>query len=114
MPFAVLSAFLARRQASRSATRSPANGDCRFCSKWGRIFTSPRKNRVDAKAVRQVRSLLLIVGYFLPGVRHITAYLAGMSAMKYGKFAAFAYTGALLWSLTFCCWEKCWSGSGTR
>jgi membrane protein DedA with SNARE-associated domain len=43
----------------------------------------------------------LTVGYFVPGDRHFTALVAGASELQYPKFAAFAYTGGLIWSLTF-------------
>lgn len=43
----------------------------------------------------------LLGGYFIPGVRHITGYIAGTAKMRYGNFAAFAYSGAMLWSATF-------------
>lgn len=43
----------------------------------------------------------LIVGYFIPGVRHLTAFTAGMSGLRYRSFGMFAYTGALIWSATF-------------
>lgn len=44
---------------------------------------------------------LLIVGYFIPGVRHISGYIAGMSRMSYRNFAFFAYLGAILWTTLF-------------
>lgn len=44
---------------------------------------------------------LLVVGYFLPGIRHLTAIMAGTSKMEYRQFAPFAYSGALLWSAAF-------------
>jgi membrane protein DedA with SNARE-associated domain len=43
----------------------------------------------------------LIVGYFIPGIRHLTAFTAGMSGLRYRSFGMLAYTGALLWSATF-------------
>ena len=43
----------------------------------------------------------LTIGYFIPGVRHFTAYAAGMSELEPQVFAAFAYSGALLWVSTF-------------
>jgi membrane protein DedA with SNARE-associated domain len=43
----------------------------------------------------------LIIGYFVPGVRHFTAIVAGTSKLEYHGFATFAYTGALLWVSTF-------------
>ena len=44
---------------------------------------------------------LLIIGYFIPGVRHVTAYLAGINKYSYKKFALFAYLGAMTWCFTF-------------
>jgi len=43
----------------------------------------------------------LTFGYFIPGVRHLTAYAAGMSGLEPHNFALFAYTGAVLWVATF-------------
>jgi membrane protein DedA with SNARE-associated domain len=44
---------------------------------------------------------LLLFGYFIPGVRHLTAIVAGSTKLEAPAFALFAYSGALLWSLTF-------------
>ncbi len=44
---------------------------------------------------------LLFIGYFIPGVRHVTAYLSGINGFNVKKFALFAYTGAFTWCLTF-------------
>jgi membrane protein DedA with SNARE-associated domain len=44
---------------------------------------------------------LLVIGYFIPGVRHFSAMVAGSSKLSYPAFAPFAYTGALLWSSSF-------------
>jgi membrane protein DedA with SNARE-associated domain len=43
----------------------------------------------------------LTFGYFVPGVRHFTAYAAGMSALEPRQFALFAYSGAVLWVSAF-------------
>lgn len=43
----------------------------------------------------------LLWGYFLPGIRHLTAVVAGATRLPYVDFAVFAYAGALLWSFTF-------------
>jgi len=42
----------------------------------------------------------LFIGYFIPGVRHLTAIFAGASLMPYRTFALFAYTGGFLWTIT--------------
>jgi membrane protein DedA with SNARE-associated domain len=43
----------------------------------------------------------LFVGYFIPGIRHMTAIFAGISKMPFRLFATFAFTGGFLWTLTF-------------
>jgi membrane protein DedA with SNARE-associated domain len=43
----------------------------------------------------------LTFGYFVPGVRHLTAYVAGASELETPVFALYAYLGGLLWSTTF-------------
>ncbi len=43
----------------------------------------------------------LTFGYFVPGVRHLTAYAAGMSEVEPRQFALFAYSGSVLWVLSF-------------
>lgn len=43
----------------------------------------------------------LVLGYFVPGVRHLTAYVVGTTKLRYPLFALFAYSGAILWSGTF-------------
>lgn len=43
----------------------------------------------------------LLIGYFIPGVRHFTAIVAGTSKLELRSFMAFAYAGALAWVSTF-------------
>jgi len=43
----------------------------------------------------------LTFGYFVPGVRHLTAYVAGASEMNLFSFTVFAYSGAFLWASAF-------------
>jgi membrane protein DedA with SNARE-associated domain len=43
----------------------------------------------------------LFLGYFLPGLRHVSAVVAGTSKMHIGEFAFFAYSGGLAWSIVF-------------
>jgi membrane protein DedA with SNARE-associated domain len=44
---------------------------------------------------------LLPVAYFIPGVRHLAAAVAGTSGLSVPVFAAFAYTGAVAWVSCF-------------
>ncbi len=43
----------------------------------------------------------LFVGYYIAGVRHFTAVVAGTSHLEYRSFAAYAYSGAFVWVCTF-------------
>jgi len=102
MPYTLFSAFLG---ASAGISLSYAIG-----LKWGLpllikvgpyVHISPKKIESTQKLFTRYGSFLLLVGYFLPGVRHISAYLAGIAAMDFRRFAGFAYAGALIWSMTF-------------
>jgi len=71
-------------------------------TRFGRVL------RVNPEKVEQVHLWFervghwgLLWGYFLPGIRHLTALLAGATRLKYADFALFAYAGALVWSFTF-------------
>lgn len=44
---------------------------------------------------------VLLIAYFVPGVRHLAALIVGTSKLPYLAFARFAYTGALVWSGVF-------------
>src|SRR5215831_6891514 len=65
------------------------------------IHMSPdRLARVHSWFERRGRWTLL-VGYFIPGVRHLTGYIAGASELSFSNFALFAYTGAFCWAAVF-------------
>jgi membrane protein DedA with SNARE-associated domain len=44
---------------------------------------------------------LIAFGFFIPGVRHVTAIAAGSTPLEYSVFATYAYPGAALWCATF-------------
>jgi membrane protein DedA with SNARE-associated domain len=43
----------------------------------------------------------LLIGYFIPGVRHFTGLATGSISMPYRTFALFAYSGAIIWVSLF-------------
>ena len=63
-------------------------------------MTPDRLARVHSWFERRGRWTLL-VGYFVPGVRHLTGYIAGASELSFSNFALFAYTGAFCWVAVF-------------
>ena len=70
--------------------------------KYGRYFhfTEERFLKVHNWFERAGRWSLFF-GYYIAGVRHFTAMVAGASALEYPVFAAFAYSGAFTWVLVF-------------
>ncbi|WP_088186469.1 VTT domain-containing protein [Desulfosporosinus sp. FKA] len=44
---------------------------------------------------------LLTAGYFIPGVRHLSGYVAGLSRLSYRDFALYSYLGAFAWTSVF-------------
>ena len=78
------------------------SGGVRLVSRYGKHLhlTGERLNSVNAWFTR-VGKWALTIGYFVPGVRHLTALTAGTSKVRYPVFALFAYSGAVLWSLAF-------------
>jgi len=42
----------------------------------------------------------LAIGYFIAGVRHVTAIVAGMSGLEFSSFAAYAWSGGAVWVLS--------------
>jgi membrane protein DedA with SNARE-associated domain len=73
-----------------------------FVVRYGRYvrLTEARVERIH-RWFQRVGEWLLTIGYFMPGVRHFTALVAGMSELEYGTFARFAYAGAAIWVATF-------------
>jgi membrane protein DedA with SNARE-associated domain len=79
----------------------------------GRVFGNPfikryaSKMHVDSDDIQNAEyfynrygKFALFIGYFIPGVRHLTAVFAGASLMPYRTFAVSAYTGGFLWTIT--------------
>lgn len=44
---------------------------------------------------------MLVAGYYIAGVRHFTAVVAGMSKLEFPTFMTYAWTGGALWVTTF-------------
>jgi membrane protein DedA with SNARE-associated domain len=71
-------------------------------SKLGRIMhvTDEHIEKVH-KFFDRIGRWALFIGYYIPGVRHFTALIAGTSRLEYRWFATFAYAGACVWVTTF-------------
>ncbi len=65
------------------------------------IHLTPAKIELVHQWFRRFGNWLLSIGYFIPGVRHFTALVAGMSGLEFRVFAPFAYVGAAIWVACF-------------
>jgi len=66
------------------------------------------KLHITEKRLQQTKTLfsklgpaVLFICYFIPGVRHLAAFWAGVNAYDWRKFALFAYSGAVVWVAVF-------------
>ncbi|MEH7308767.1 DedA family protein [Neobacillus drentensis] len=66
-----------------------------------KIHITEQKMNSTMKLFRKFGPYLLLFGYFIPGVRHLTAYIGAVNRFPFRKFTVYAYTGALIWSFTF-------------
>ena len=73
-----------------------------FVHKYGRYLhvTEARLARVH-RWFDRIGHWALFVSYYIAGVRHFTAVVAGTSSLEYRSFAAYAYSGGFLWVCTF-------------
>jgi|SRR5579872_1574764 len=70
--------------------------------KYGHWFKLRSENILRANYwFERVGKWALFFGYFIPLVRHLTGYVAGTTRLSYYKFAIFAYSGALIWTISF-------------
>jgi membrane protein DedA with SNARE-associated domain len=66
-----------------------------------KIHITEKKINRTQKLFLKVGPVLILVGFFIPGVRHLTAYVAALNSFPFKKFTAYAYSGAFIWSFTF-------------
>lgn len=70
--------------------------------KYGRyVHITPKHLERAHEWFERVGRWGLFFGYFMPGIRHFTAVIAGTSELDVPSFALFAYSGALVWVTTF-------------
>jgi membrane protein DedA with SNARE-associated domain len=73
-----------------------------FVQRYGKyVRLSPQRIEHVNHWFHRMGHWLLTIGYYIPGVRHFTALVAGMSKLEYRIFAAFAYPGAAMWVASF-------------
>ncbi len=73
-----------------------------FLRKYGPKFFIKEKTIARTNDLfRKYGSFVLFICYFIPGIRHVAAYLAGITNFSFKRFILYAYSGAFIWITTF-------------
>jgi membrane protein DedA with SNARE-associated domain len=73
-----------------------------FFDKYGaRFHFGPDKFKKTSLWFERYGNNVLIIAYFIPGIRHITGYFSGVTKMPFRTYMIYAYFGAFLWTGTF-------------
>ncbi len=71
-------------------------------TKYGKyFFFTPDKLDLVLRWFDRIGPGVLFIGYYIAGVRHFSAVVAGTGEIRYWKFALFAYSGGAVWVSTF-------------
>lgn len=73
-----------------------------FIKKYGKYvgLTNERFENASAKYTKNVRKTILL-GFYMPGIRQISPYFAGITKIPFRKFFVFSLLGTLLWTIPF-------------
>ena len=74
----------------------------KFFENYGKyVHLGPDKLDKISQWFNKFGNKLLTIAYFIPGVRHVTGYVSGITKITFKKFAIHAYLGAVLWTFIF-------------
>lgn len=73
-----------------------------FFEKYGRFFFLNEDRMVKlTRWFDKYGDKLILISYFVPGLRHFTGYLSGILRVKLRTFILYNCTGGILWVLTY-------------
>lgn len=73
-----------------------------FFRKYGHyIHMGPEKIEKMSKWYGKYGKVLLIISFFIPGIRHFASIISGIIKLPFRSFAIFSYIGVFLWVGTF-------------
>jgi len=67
--------------------------------KWIRM--TPTRLQSTEAWFKRYGSWSIVLGYFVPGLRHLSSYMAGITKVPFGRYLLYAASGALLFCTTF-------------
>lgn len=65
------------------------------------LFLTPNKLEKVERLFERYAQWTIIFGYYIPGVRHLTCYVSGISGINFRKYFIISSIGALIWCLIF-------------
>jgi membrane-associated protein len=73
-----------------------------FFKRYGKYvgITEARWQKVSDKYTNNVRKTI-VLGFYLPGIRQISPYFAGINKVPFRSFVFFSLLGTLLWTIPF-------------
>ena len=102
LPIAIASAFAGSACGITLSYTLGRTFGLKLIHRYGRYLRITEHHLEKAHAwFRRAGHWSLTFGYFIPGVRHFTAYAAGMSDLEPRVFVLYAYSGAAIWACTF-------------
>ncbi|UUZ93935.1 DedA family protein [Paenibacillus sp. P25] len=73
-----------------------------FLYKFGKwVKLTPERLHVAERWFQKYGLWAVAFGYYVPGIRHFTCYLSGVSNVKLWRYLLYAGSGALVWCTTF-------------
>ncbi|WP_084374938.1 DedA family protein [Neobacillus soli] len=73
-----------------------------FFEKYGRrIHLGPERLHATSTWFKKYGNKLLIIALFIPGVRHLTGYFAGITRLPFLIFTVYSCLGSMIWVSTF-------------
>lgn len=73
-----------------------------FIDKYGKWVGLKEKRMLKVEIwMKKYGPFSLIIGYFIPGIRHLTCYFSGIGKMELKTYISFAAIGAFLWCFIF-------------
>ncbi|TLS36447.1 VTT domain-containing protein [Pseudalkalibacillus caeni] len=101
-PLALITAFSASVLSITLTYWIGKSGGYKLVEKYGKyIHLGPSRYQKVSRWFARSGSKLLIFAYFIPGIRHFTGYISGISRISFWRFAIPAYTGAAIWTFSF-------------
>ncbi|MDD9268579.1 DedA family protein [Paenibacillus sp. GCM10023248] len=73
-----------------------------FFEKYGRFFFLNQERIITiTKWFNKYGNKLILVSYFIPGLRHFTGYVSGILRVRLGTFLIYNFTGGLVWVFAY-------------